>query len=453
MTLEEQSPPSLEASLRRMKQLVSPRLGIARSIMQIPLQQGDPPIYTYGVEAAGPGPRGVSPPRGSSGGTGLTPAEGMVSALGEMIEGYCGAWIPRDRLVFGTRRELRRTHEVVEPARFALFSEAQYGLANFPFRRLDDDTPLYWVEGYSLVRRVPVLVPASRVYMPWPRSATEHDIGPTYSTGLAAGATREHAILSGLYECFERDAFTIFWLNDLPVRRVDLGASSPELPVVRRFREWLDRPGYDYRIYDITNDLGVPTLYVILISPAPEGPLVHVVGAASRLDGHEALFKALLESVQGKPYVLHEIRREPEWRPAADFSDVNDFTRTCKLYTVAPQLQAHLLGIADRVTAHIRADDLPHWSTPGVLAGIGELVGRLAARDYEALVVDVTTPDIAGLGLSVVRVIAPELQQLHASRKLAFLGGKRLYEVPVSLGCRPAPPPERELSMYPHPFP
>lgn len=459
MRLRDQPMPTAEESLRRMKQLISPRVGIARTIAQIPLSEGDPPLYIFGVEGAGTGPLGVPLPRTSSGGAGLTLAEGLVSALGELVEGYCGSWTPRERMILGTYRELASRHHLLHPERFALFSESQYSRPNFPFQRFTEDTPVFWVEGYSLVEERAVLVPASRVYMPYPKTAEEADIGPNYSTGLATGASLEHAILSGLYECFERDAFTIFWMNDLPVRRINLRASSPELPVMRLFHERLDVPGYEYRVYDITNDLGVTTTYVILISPAPRNILVHVVGASSRLDGGLSVSKSLVEAVQGKPYVVHEIQREPDWKPAPDFSNVNQFSITCKLYTVMPELRPHLLGVEGRVSAEVTVDQLPRWESKGqgqgqgMVAEIRELVGRLKARGYEAAVVDVTTPDIASIGLRVARVVTPELQQLHASARWAFLGGRRLYEVPVRLGARPTLPTESDLSSYPHPFP
>ena len=47
----------------------------------------------------------------------------------------------------------------------------------------------------------------------------------------------------------------------------------------------------------------------------------------------------------------------------------------------------------------------------------------------------------------------PDLQPLDADYQHRFLGGTRLYEVPVRLGYRERPPRLDELNPYPHPFP
>ncbi|MDY7233139.1 YcaO-like family protein [Hyalangium rubrum] len=434
------------------EQLVSARIGIGHAITRTPSRAGEPRVHLCSVEAAPLGPLNSLPPRRNCGGAGLTPEEALRSALGELLEGYCASFMEPKNILFGTYRQLRNHHEVIEPERFALFSDRQYARPGFPFQRFSDDAPLSWVWGYSLVRRKPILLPASRVYMPCLTRPGEADIGHTLSTGLGAGPSRERAILSGLYECLERDAFTLFWMNDLPVRRIDLRGASRATPAGRVFLEHLAVPGHEYRAYDITHDLGVPTTYTILSCQTFQGPL-HVVGAASRLDGSQATLKALLEAVQGKPYVLWQLQRHAGWKPAADFSNVTDFSLSCMLYTAVRELTPHLLGIDQRVSAELTLDALPRWEPTDATTELEELVRRLEAQGYEALVVDLTTPDIRSLGLTVVRVVTPELQPLHADHRWPFLGGKRLYEVPVRIGARAERVKEEQLSRYPHPFP
>jgi YcaO cyclodehydratase, ATP-ad Mg2+-binding len=164
----------------------------------------------------------------------------------------------------------------------------------------------------------------------------------------------------------------------------------------------------------------------------------------------ELVIKAFVEAVQGAPYVRHLVASDPAWRPAPDFHNVEGFGHTARLYTVEPSLTSHLFSVAQRVRAEVRLEELPRWDSPRPTAAIESLVSRLAARSYE---VDLTTPDIASLGLRVVKVLIPELQPLHGVRRYPFLGGKRLYEVPVAMGYRSTAPTEAELNPYPHPFP
>jgi ribosomal protein S12 methylthiotransferase accessory factor len=74
-----------------------------------------------------------------------------------------------------------------------------------------------------------------------------------------------------------------------------------------------------------------------------------------------------------------------------------------------------------------------------------ELCRRVRAAGSSAYAVDVTSPDVAELGLVVTKVIAPELCSLDVLHSARFLGGRRLYEAG---GIAPS-----DVNPYPHPFP
>jgi ribosomal protein S12 methylthiotransferase accessory factor len=65
---------------------------------------------------------------------------------------------------------------------------------------------------------------------------------------------------------------------------------------------------------------------------------------------------------------------------------------------------------------------------------------------------DLTTPDIALLGLAVARVVVPGMNPLFMGHANRALGGKRLYTVPQLLG-HPGLNPGDADNPYPHPFP
>jgi ribosomal protein S12 methylthiotransferase accessory factor len=82
-----------------------------------------------------------------------------------------------------------------------------------------------------------------------------------------------------------------------------------------------------------------------------------------------------------------------------------------------------------------------------------ELTDRLAQEALSAYAVDVTAPDVRAAGLSVVRVLVPELCQLDLFHRGRFLGGRRLYEAAWKLGLRGQPLAVHEVNPDPHPFP
>lgn len=441
------TPGPLDFAWERALRLVDPRLGLVKRVVSCAMPSGGPRIALCSVEGARLEPWHLALGRTECGGAGFTLAQARLAAMGEFIEGYCAAIVPRAALRFGTYRELSRTLRMVAPERFALFSDEQHR-RGLPFKPFTADSPVSWVEGTSLVTGEPTWVPASRVYMPFRPAPGEASIAPVVSTGLAAGPSREAAALSGLYECIERDAFTIFWLNGLSGARVDLARDVA--PAVRdRFVRSLSAPGYRYHCLDITSDLGVPTMLVVLDYPGPDRELI-LVAAATRADASSAVEKALLEAAQGVVYIEQLIARAPDWRPAADYSNVTDFALSCQAYSVDARLRRHLLQLVEGARpggGPLGACD----AAPGAV--LADIASRLRALGLEAVVVELTTPDVAQGGFAVVRVVTPELQPLHADHRYRFLAGPRLYEAPVRMGQRAEPLAERELNPLPHPFP
>jgi ribosomal protein S12 methylthiotransferase accessory factor len=56
------------------------------------------------------------------------------------------------------------------------------------------------------------------------------------------------------------------------------------------------------------------------------------------------------------------------------------------------------------------------------------------------------------MGFRVVKVVIPNLHPLYLDEKHPYLGGKRLYDVPVKLGFLKNPRKEDEFNKISHPF-
>ena len=84
------------------------------------------------------------------GGSGLSREAAAAAAVGEALERYSATWIPRERLVVASARELGAA--AVAPERFALFSERQYADPRFPFRRFTPESRIAWVDATMAAR-------------------------------------------------------------------------------------------------------------------------------------------------------------------------------------------------------------------------------------------------------------------------------------------------------------
>jgi ribosomal protein S12 methylthiotransferase accessory factor len=85
-------------------------------------------------------------------------------------------------------------------------------------------------------------------------------------------------------------------------------------------------------------------------------------------------------------------------------------------------------------------------------AAIRDLVRRLAELGLEALVTELTTPDVAACGYRVVKVLVPGLQPLYADEQRPMLGGDRVYRERSDAPC-PRPRGPKDLNSEPHPYP
>ena len=234
MTVAELLPPGLGRA-------VSPYTGIVRSLEECLHATSDPACFRFACEVGrGAGLLGRSLDHLSGiGGTGLTRAQAAAACVGEALERYSATYVPSERLAVATAAELGEA--AVAPERFGLFSARQYAQPGFPFRPFARDTPVPWVAGWSLPDRREAWLPAELVFLADTRTDGGQRIGYATSSGLACAKTLDAALVRGLCEVLERDAFMIVWSTSLPLPLLDW--SAPRAPLGARRRALrCDRP-------------------------------------------------------------------------------------------------------------------------------------------------------------------------------------------------------------------
>jgi ribosomal protein S12 methylthiotransferase accessory factor len=425
---------------------VSYRTGIIKAVLEQSLQQDDPLIFSFGTMMSDTSCYSSHRCSERTGGAGLTRDQALAATIGEAIERYCSNFYHQEDLIVASYDNLR--HKAVAPHDFILFSEQQYGEKAFPFEAFTEASRVAWTWSYSLVHGEPTLVPACFTYLPYAFQKGDAILGPSVSTGLACASSREEAILLGMYECLERDAFTIMWLNRLTMPVVDITAG--ESPAARLFREKFALSHIKYCVCDITSDIGIPTFYTLAVGNSTLGQLV-CVGSATRLEAQVAVQKTLVETAQARPYLRYVLRKNGEWKCGDAFSNVRSFDDHARLYSSMPELVPKVQFVEQPATRSL--DALSNRSTGTITGDIDLCVSALASKGFDVLVVDLTTREVAELGFHVARVLIPGLQPLHGDHRFRFLGGKRLYQVPRILGYTEEDTTERQLWPWPHPFP
>lgn len=437
--------PLPDAALER---LIDSAFGIVQAVRDTRVQPDFPDLFIASAQTANTAPYFGRRCSDQSSGAGFSRRDARVAAVGESIERYCsGCWSAED-LVFGSYQDLRGEHELLSPSALRLYDPSQKA-ALLRFAPFTETTPLAWAQAYSMVRKRPVLLPACIVFLPYSPAFAEQGeraICPGYSTGMASGATAWDALYYGLCESIERDAFVNFWLNRLSLPQIDI-RSDAELAELfdQRFR----RDHLRYTLLDATTDLGVPSVFCLLVDTSYDPPLV-CVGGAARLSSRVAVRKALVEAVHTYGWAA-SLRAEGKRRYRSDFSDVADFSDHVRIHASGALLSS--IDFASRSDRRRDIAEMPEGEPDRYEEAAGLLIERLAQHDQEVLAMDLTTADIADVGLRAVRAFVPGLLQLNASHVLRNLGNPRLYELPVRMGLASRPTTLAEINPFPHPFP
>jgi ribosomal protein S12 methylthiotransferase accessory factor len=428
------------ASLARA--LISPKTGIVKGLTllpwsgsQIPLMHMVAPIPSYGALPCG---GSISRPGGSA----IDLDSAVAQVVFEVVERYSAAFVDYSSLVFGQASSTA----FVTGAELPLFAEHQYQQEGWPFQRLRDDSAINWVRCRSLLTGRSRFVPAVLVYIPYRPVSRDELLGPSTSTGMAAGRSFDAACLAGLLEVCEREGFNNMWMHRLSMPLLDVDAT----PLGAEISELLRACQGEVTFVDISTDLRVPTVMAVLRQPLFGRPLV-TVGASAKPTFERACRKALGEAVS--EYERIRVRMEEtgqeEWRPADDFSNVTDFEWHGLSYWT-PEMQEHLeFMTASSVTRRLEQDIEFHGDDRSALL---HFLAILETKVSDVVVVELTTRELEELGVCAVKVMVPELVPLHPDHRYPWLGHRRLYEIPGLLGYRSYARTPEELNPYPHPF-
>jgi ribosomal protein S12 methylthiotransferase accessory factor len=332
--------------------------------------------------------------------------------------------------------------EAVRPQRFTLYHPSQYAAPDFPFVPFDEDTVVAWVRAVSIHEGAPAWIPLDTVNQPRLALGAAKRIAESSSNGFACHLTREEAILAGLLEILERDAFSLTWYARLshPLLRI-----PPGTPLAQ---PGLLPPCVSVRLVDLSAFHQVPTVLATMRGEVPDRvPLA--VGAACRPTVAAAVEKAIAEACQGR--LLISRMRPTEVAEHDDPDLVVTPEAHAEYYSVRDRLpRANFLDAGDHYSSAEHLREYPSRDVPTVLMEIAEAV---RARGSEVFAVDLTPPDVRAAGLVIAKAVCPELQPLDINHTRLSLGNGRLCHAPVLAGLADTPLTFEQLNRDPHPFP
>jgi ribosomal protein S12 methylthiotransferase accessory factor len=425
--------------------LVDSDVGILKSCTRLPRDWREPrrPIVHQATLSSFDLRRPMHGERIASG-KGMTDRDSERGAIVEALERYCAEQRRPGALVSGPATAL--DGPAIAPAEFVLYSDRQYESPAFQHRRPAEDDELTWVRGCLLESGNTVYAPASLVYLNFLGAHGRERFTFPNSNGLAGGRDLPSAVLSGIYELVERDAFVITWLARLPAPRIDFSDTNGlAAEVARHYRRF----GIELVAFDLTTDLGIPVVMAAAFDRSGALPAV-TVGLGCDLDPSTALDRAAMEIVQVR---VGSVPRHRQAQPPARIEHYEQ-VRSIEDHAGLAANPDHL-GEFDFLldgTAARKPADMPRHSGGAVEADLAHCRRQLESAGSTVAFVELTMPDLELFDVRIVRAIATGLQPIHFGYGEERLGGARLYGVPRLLGHVTQDLTENDLNPCPHPL-
>jgi len=346
-------------------------------------------------------------------GKGATVEQARASAMMEGFERYSAEKqdIDQEKISISTYNEIKN-ESVLNPNDLLL--PKSFENQNIEMQKLE------WIEAEEIISESPILVPANAVFHPY---IPNREIKPCAmamfkgnTNGLASGNVIEEAVLHGIFEVVERDAWSIFELTKRNKKQIDLDTIENE--TVSELVEKFTSQGIKIKLMDITADLKIPTIVASADDTVLKDAALLTLGVGTHLNPEIAAIRALSEVAQSRATQIHGTREDTV---RADFmrkAGYENMKRTNKDYFVEEDEKINLSDIENKITGSIKRD---------IEVSIEEV--QKAGLD-KVIYYDLTREEI---GVNVARVIIPkaELYCLDEER----LGNRALeYDRKVRLG-------------------
>ncbi|MBF8184155.1 TOMM precursor leader peptide-binding protein [Nonomuraea sp. K274] len=381
-------------------------------------------------------------------GTGLEPGVGRTrsytaskrTAVLEALERYGGV-SPGGRRTVVTSAYRDVAGHAVHPDSFGTHPEENYDRPGFAFRRFTEDTVCRWVWGYSFAKAQPVLVPENQVYyyarhLPGGEQPFVFEV----SNGCALGSCLEEAILHGLLEVVERDAFLLTWHARREVPLLDPAlARDPALAL--QAAAITAETGHRVLCFDTTAEHGIPSVWVMAVDAegrADRPATAHAAGSALTLE--QATMNALSEL---GPLLADVIRRYPEERDRAE-AMVRDPEQVLTMHDhsllyAAPGAAGRLEFLTGRADGPKSGFGASRFTGDDLTADLRVMADAVIEAGMDVVAVDQTTPEHLAGGFSCVKVLVPGALPMTFGHQY-----RRLDNLPRLPAAR---------TTDPHPFP
>ena len=319
------------------------------------------------------------------GGKGITKDHAKASAMMEGFERYSAERQDCDETIIAKLSEIEEFGEYVDPKSLNLPSE---------FEKKDiSDLSLECSKSKDIISNKEYYIPTNAIYHPYISKDDSQNLFKSNTNGLASGNILEEAILHGIFEVIERDAWSIFELTHKNYAQIDI--SSIENEVIIDIIDKFESEGIKIKLMDFTADIKIPTIAASADDTITRDAGLLTLGMGTHLDPEVAILRALTEVAQSRATQINGAREDTVRADFAREAGYERMKRINKYYFRDEEEQ-------------IKLSDIENKSTSSITKDIEIVKDELISNDIQKILyTNLTRPE---LDVSVVRVVIPEME-------------------------------------------
>ena len=319
------------------------------------------------------------------GGKGISKDHAKASAMMEGFERYSAERQDSDETIIATPNEIGRYGDYIDPKSLNLPK-------NFEKKDISDIN-LEWSKSKDIISGNEYYIPTNAIFHPYASDSNAESLFKSNTNGLASGNILDEAILHGMLEVIERDAWSIFELTHKNYAQIDIESIESELiiDIIDKF----ESEGIKIKLMDFTADIKIPTIAASADDTITKDAGLLTLGMGTHLDPEVAILRALTEVAQSRATQINGAREDTVRADFAREAGYERMKRINKYYFKDEEEKICLSDIENKSTSSITKD-------------IEIVKNELTANDIEKILyVDLTRPEI---DVSVVRVVIPEME-------------------------------------------
>lgn len=347
-----------------------------------------------------------------------------IKAMGEAIERYCCSNFNSKDITIASYEELN--YKALDPLIFINYSNEVLKNKKDGYIEKIRKSKLSWVLGQNLETKEDIFIPTQLVYSEY-FNLNEPLIRIPISTGAAFEQSYEKAVERGLLEIIERDCFMLNWLSKNSPSKINLNFKG-----LKNLKDYFLRYKIEPYIFDITNDLEIPSMLCLLIDRTGVSPAVSA-GLKSDLNPYNASIGSLLEAQHGRNWTRfsYSLDGKPDINNP---SEIIDFKTRGYFWFKDDMIKNIEFLLSNNKVRSIEDNDKQN--------DLNYIKGLLKSKGYNIFTVNLTSKVLDDYGLFVIKTIVPELHPLSFSYEMPYDFSNRLNK---TLN-------RKKPNLYPHPF-